>query len=110
MSVYCSPLTVEPPGKVILNGFPTSVDEELAEGSYKVCPLQVESQSGPGRNRSLLPVSKPTVTGLVLITVTRRCLKQSLAGKGHWGGSDCDGTIPEMGIVIDEFDTTALPS
>lgn len=36
--------------------------------------------------------------------------KQSLAGKGHWGGSDCDGTIPEMGIVIDEFDTTALPS
>ena len=34
---------------------------ELDDGSYSVCPEQVESQSVEGTKRSLLPVSKTTV-------------------------------------------------
>jgi hypothetical protein len=35
---------------------------ELAFGSYKLCPEQLESQLGEGKKRSLLPVSKSTVS------------------------------------------------
>lgn len=35
---------------------------ELACGSYSLCPAQLESQLGEGKKRSLLPVSKSTVS------------------------------------------------
>ena len=41
---------------------PRSSEVELEDGSYKVCPEQVESHFVEGTKRSLLPVSKTTVS------------------------------------------------
>ena len=86
MSVYCSPLTIELTllsPKSVLNVWPTSLDVELAEGSYNLCPLQVELQSEPGRIKSLLPVSNCTeccpVTNLA--TMIYHCLSGDLPVK-----------------------------
>jgi hypothetical protein len=61
-SVYCSPLTVEPSPYESENVFPRSSAVRLASGSYAVCPEQVNPQLDEGRKRSLLPVSKSTVS------------------------------------------------
>jgi hypothetical protein len=41
--------------------FPRDVEVEDEDGSYFLCPLQVESQYDAGRKRSALPMSKSTV-------------------------------------------------
>lgn len=61
VSVYCSPETVDPSPYDREKSFPTSFEVELELGSYVVWPEHVEPQSGPGRKRSLEPVSKSTV-------------------------------------------------
>ncbi len=62
MSVYCLPLTLRVESPYLrLNFRPISFDVELEEGSYNVCPEQVESQFEAGRNMSPLPVSRSTV-------------------------------------------------
>ena len=60
-SEYSSPLTEEPCPRSRLNRFPRSCEVELADGSYRLCPSQLESHFAEGRKRSLLPVSKATV-------------------------------------------------
>jgi hypothetical protein len=68
-----------------------------------VCPSQVEPQSDPGRNKSLLPVSKSTECYSVNFGHDNLLVsKRGLTSKGHWRGTDGDGAIPELGIVIGE--------
>jgi hypothetical protein len=61
-SVYCSPLTSDPSLVVSANSFPRSFEVELADGLYNLCPWQDSPQAVEGMNRSLLPVSKATVS------------------------------------------------
>ena len=71
-SKYTSPRT-SPSGPKILK-VPTSTELELASGSYLVRPRHSVMQSGPGRIKSALPVSKLTVKLCVgLPTVMRPC-------------------------------------
>ena len=60
-SVYSTPLTVEPSKYPSEKVFSRSFEVELEDGSYNVCPEQVESHFVEGTKRSLLPVSKTTV-------------------------------------------------
>jgi hypothetical protein len=67
-SVNCSPWTVlDPSPKESENVLERSYAVELASGSYCLCPEQFEPQLREGKKRSLLPVSKSTVScrGLV---------------------------------------------
>ena len=61
-SVNCSPWTVPPPPKASENVLERFCAVELASGSYGLCPEQLELQLGEGKKRSLLPVSKSTVS------------------------------------------------
>lgn len=90
------------------NVSPTSLDEELKLGSYNVCPAQFESQSAPGRNKSLAPVSKATVCYRVNFSHGKLPVpKRRHTSVGNRRGTHSDGTVPEMGIVIGEWDTVA---
>lgn len=60
VSLNCSPVTVEPSPYARLNEFLRSVEVELDAGLYTACPEQLDLQVGPGKKRSLLPVSKST--------------------------------------------------
>lgn len=59
-SVYPSTTAVEPSPNLRWKLLPVSDALWLSDGSYTVWPEQVSLQSGPGKNRSLLPVSKST--------------------------------------------------
>ena len=61
-SVNCSPLTVDPSPKASENVFERSCAVELLLVSYTLCPAQLVPQLGEGKKRSLLPVSKSTVS------------------------------------------------
>ncbi len=61
-SVNCSPSTVDPSPKASKNVLESSCAVELALGSYRLCPEQSDPHIGEGKKRSLLPVSKSTVS------------------------------------------------
>jgi hypothetical protein len=61
-SVFFSLSTVDPSPKDSENGLWRSCAVELVSGSYCLCPEQLESQLVEGKERSLLPVSKSTVS------------------------------------------------
>jgi hypothetical protein len=53
---------VDPSPKASENVLERFCEVELASGSYRLCPEQVEPQLGEGKKRSLLPVSKSTAS------------------------------------------------
>ena len=86
-SVYPSTIAVEPSPNLRRKLLPVSDALWLSDGSYKAWPEQVSPQSGPGKNRSLLPESKSTAVHQLAIrrekgeahqgTSSRGCLRKS---------------------------------
>ena len=73
---------------------------ELASGSYSLCPEQLELQLVEGKERSLLPVSKFTVSCRGSVSRFESSFRKGYTSKRHGRCANRDGAKPQLSIVV----------
>jgi len=107
-SVYCSPSTVDPSPKASENVLERSCAVELALGSYRLCPEQFDPHISEGKKRSLLPVSKSTVSCRGSESDFKSSYTKGHTSKSHGWCANRDVSKPQLSIVIGQRVTASV--